>query len=145
MDAFGIAPLLSVFDMPQSVHFYRDVLGFEIITQSQPGDHFHFALLRLHGADLMLNTAYDDGQRPPAPDATRIAAHEDMCLYFGCQDLDAAYEHLRAHEVKARPPKVAPYGMRQLYFKDPDGYNLCFQFPVSDETREQWRKWYGLA
>jgi hypothetical protein len=34
--------------------------------------------------------------------------------------------------VPADPPKVAPYGMKQLYVTDPDGYILCFQWPASE-------------
>ena len=30
----GIAPLIFVFDMPASVHFYRDVLGFELVNHA---------------------------------------------------------------------------------------------------------------
>ena len=33
----GMAPLLQVFDMPTSIAFYRDVLGFEVATTSKPG------------------------------------------------------------------------------------------------------------
>jgi hypothetical protein len=40
------------------------------------------------------------------------------------------YEHLHAHGVASKPPKVAPYGMKQLYVDDPDGYKLCFQWPA---------------
>jgi hypothetical protein len=32
--------------------------------------------------------------------------------------------------VQAEPPKVAPYGMKQLYASDPDGFGVCFQWPV---------------
>jgi glyoxylase I family protein len=125
----GMAPLLQVFDMSTSIKFYRDVLGFEVVTTSNPrGEHFDWALLRLHGVELMLNTAYEEDARPPAPDPARIAAHDDTCLYFGCPDVDAAYAHLRARGVAAKEPKVAPYGMKQLYLNDPDGYNLCFQW-----------------
>lgn len=145
IDVGGLAPLLSVYDMPAAIHFYRDVLGFRILSQSQPGEHFHWALLELNGAEMMLNTAYDDGQRPPEPDAARIAAHADMTIYFGCRDLDGAYEHLRAHGVKARAPKVAPYGMRQLYFQDPDGYGLCFQWPANEKWQNDWQERYGIA
>lgn len=42
----------------------------------------------------------------------------------------AAYMHLRAHGVAAKEPKIAHYGMKQLYVIDPDGYNLCFQWPA---------------
>lgn len=32
--------------------------------------------------------------------------------------------------VKTQPPKVAPYGMRQLCAIDPDGYGICLQWPT---------------
>ena len=125
----GMAPLLQVFDMPISIAFYRDVLGFEVAGTSKPrGDHFDWALLRLNGVESMLNTAYEEDARPPAPDPVRMATHDDMALYFSCPDVDAAFAHLRARGVYAEAPKVAPYGMKQLYLHDPDGHNLCFQW-----------------
>jgi uncharacterized glyoxalase superfamily protein PhnB len=130
-DIHGIAPLLQVFDMPAAVRFYRDVLGFELIATSHPGPRFDWAMLRLNGATLMLNTAYEDGHRPPQPDPARMAAHRDTILYFGCQDVDLAYRQLREVGVDLKEPRVAPYGMKQLYFSDPDGYALCLQWPVS--------------
>jgi len=144
MDIQGVAPLLQVFDMPTALRFYRDVLGFTVWGSSQPGDDCNWCGLRLHGAEVMLNTAYEAEHRPPTPDPARIAAHQDTCLFFGCEDLDAAYHHLRAHGVNLKEPKIAPYGMKQLWFRDPDGYGLCFQWPVTKEGQERWAKDYGL-
>jgi glyoxylase I family protein len=129
----GLTTLLQVFDMPTSIAFYRDVLGFEVISTSNPGsDRFGWALLKLNGIELMLNTAYEDHDRPAVPDPARIAAHEDTILYFGCPDVDAAYAHIRARGVDVKEePKIVPYGMKQLYLLDPDGYGLCFQWPVA--------------
>jgi catechol 2,3-dioxygenase-like lactoylglutathione lyase family enzyme len=127
----GLCPLLQVFDMPTSLRFYRDVLGFVEVQKSGPGEDVGWVWLRLGTADLMLNTAYDDGQRPASADAARVAAHADTCLYFGCEDLDAVHAHLSGQGVKASPPATAPYGMRQLYVIDPDGYGLCFQHPTT--------------
>ncbi|HEX9893750.1 MAG TPA: VOC family protein [Gemmatimonadales bacterium] len=126
-----MVPLIQVFDMPRSVAFYRDVLGFEVANQSRPGDAFDWGLLRRDGIELMLNTAYEEEYRPLTPEPARIAAHEDTALFFGCPDVDAAYADLRAKAVDVRPPTVAPYGMKQLYIKDPDGYVLCFQWPAA--------------
>ncbi len=127
----GMAPLFQVFDMPTSIRFYRDVLGFVVETTSPPrGEYFDWALLNLNGVQLMLNTAYEQDARPPAPDPARIAAHDDTAIYFGCPDVDAAYAHLRARGVNAKEPTIAPYGMKQLYVADPDGYSLCFQWPT---------------
>lgn len=127
----GVRTLLQVFDMPRSVAFYRDVLGFEVVsTSSRAGDHFDWGLLRLHGTEIMLNTAYEEADRPLEPDPLRRAAHADTTLYFECPDVDAAYRHLQSHQIEVAPPSVADYGMKQLYVEDPDGYQLCFQTPV---------------
>ena len=145
IDVRGMAPLLEVFDMPTSLRFYRDVLGFELVAASGPGDDFHWGLLSRDGVELMLDTMYEEDKRPPAPDPVRVAHHHDAALFFGCPDLDAAYAHLRAHGIAAKPPHVTSYGMRQLYVTDPDGYTLCFQHPASQETRDAWAARYGTA
>jgi len=48
----GVAPLIGVFDMPTSVAFYRDVLGFTVVKQSGSGDDFDWGLLQLGGAEF---------------------------------------------------------------------------------------------
>jgi glyoxylase I family protein len=131
----GVCALLQVFDMPASVRFYRDVLGFEIAKTSQrEGDRFDWGVLRLNNAEIMLSAAYEEAQRPAVPDPARIAVHGDTILYFGCPDVAAAYSHLRAHGVDVKEPAVAPYGMKQLYVSDPDGYLLCFQWSAGYTT-----------
>lgn len=129
IDIRGLSPLLSVFDMAASIKFYCDGLGFELVSSDgKPAPHFDWVLLRLNGTELMLNTAYDEDQRPPAPDPARIGAHQDTAIYFGCPDVDGAYAHLRGMGMDVKEPRVAWYGMRQLYLTDPDGYLLCFQW-----------------
>lgn len=126
----GLSPLLQVFDMPTSLAFYRDKLGFRVTGDSGQGDDSGWVMLELGDATIMLNTAYDEGERPDSPDRQRINSHEDTCIYFGCPDVDSAYVHLKANGILADPPSVAPYGMKQLYVRDPDNFNLCFQWPA---------------
>jgi glyoxylase I family protein len=131
----GLTPLIQVYDMPEAIDFYCGTLGFEIGASSPEveapeGRYFHWAWLRLGGADLMLNTAYDEGERPEARDQGRSSGHGDTCLFIACPDVDAAFEHLRAKGVELDPPRVAPYGMKQLHLTDPDGYGICLQQPV---------------
>jgi catechol 2,3-dioxygenase-like lactoylglutathione lyase family enzyme len=131
----GVMTLLQIFDMPTSVRFYRDVLGFEIVQTTTPreGDQFDWGLLRLNDTHLMLNTAYEQDDRPASPDPARIKAHRDTHLYFSCPDVDGAYRHLQAHGVEAEEPQIAPWGSKQCYLRDPDGYTLCFQWPVKED------------
>ncbi len=131
IEVLGLTPLLQVYDMPSSVRFYRDKLGFEVVTTSPPmgEDYFHWCLLRLGDAEVMLNTAYEfNDERPSAREQERVIAHRDTGLFFSCSDVDAAYEQFRAKGIDMEKPKVAGYGMKQLYLLDPDGYQLCFQW-----------------
>jgi catechol 2,3-dioxygenase-like lactoylglutathione lyase family enzyme len=92
-------------------------------------DYFHWCLLRLGEAELMLNTAYEfNDERPPTPDGERVLGHQDTGLYFSCPVVDGAYEQFQAKGVTVEKPNVAPYGMKQVYLRDPDGYSLCFQW-----------------
>jgi glyoxylase I family protein len=134
LDLRGMTPLLQVFDMPRSLKFYCDVLGFEIVqTDSNTvAPNHNWVCLRRNDIDLMLNTAYESDSRPPAPDQRRISSHEDTGLFIGAPDVDAVYAHLRANGVEVKEPKVAPYGMKQLYVRDPDGFGLCFQWRANN-------------
>ncbi len=123
----GMTPLVQVFDMPRSRAFYRDILGFEVISDSGNGDDSSWVWLRLNSSDLMLNDQYEPGSRPAEPPAERTEWHGDTCLYFGCPDVDVSYMYFKEKGVDLSPPTIAPYGMKQLYVHDPDGYHLCFQ------------------
>jgi hypothetical protein len=48
----GLTPLIEVYDMPEAIRFYCDILGFEIVASSPEieapeGKHFQWAQLRL--------------------------------------------------------------------------------------------------
>ena len=134
VDITHITPLLSVFDMPTSLRFYRDILGFQVVSDSGNGDDSSWVWIQLNNCNLMLNDQYEPGHVPPAPPAERTKWHHDTCLYFGSADPDGVYEYLQSKGVDLKPPKTAWYGMKQLYLHDPDGYNLCFQCKVSKST-----------
>lgn len=134
-----MAPLLQVYDMPAALEFYRDVLGFEIVdaspvVETPEGRFSHWMWLKLGGAHVMLNTAYDEGERPSGRVEPQQRWHADTGLYFSCEDVDAVYEQLRAKLPHLQAPANARYGVRQLHLTDPDGYQLCFQAPVASQS-----------
>jgi glyoxylase I family protein len=125
----GFAPLLQVYDMGRSLAFYRDVLGFQIVASAPPDSpEIQWCTLALGEVAIMLNTAYEPDHRP-APEPLR---REDrgLTLYFGCSDVDAAYDYLLTRSIAVEPPQTTPYGMRQLHVRDPDGFELCLQHPA---------------
>jgi uncharacterized glyoxalase superfamily protein PhnB len=135
MQLTGLVPLIQVYDMPRAIGFYRDLLGFALVSASPEidapeGRYFHWALLRAGGAEIMLNTAFDAGERPAERDAARWSGHADVTLFIACADVDAAYAELLAKGVELEAPAIAPYGMKQLSLYDPDGYEICLQAPA---------------
>jgi catechol 2,3-dioxygenase-like lactoylglutathione lyase family enzyme len=136
----GMTPSLQVRDMPRSLAFYRDVLGFAVVDASPvvetPEGRFpNWVWLALGPAQLMLITAHDDGQRPAERGGARQRWHGDTRLHVSVDDVDAVHRDLQSRLPELRPPVDAPYGMRQLHLRDPDGYGLCFQAPIRKEVR----------
>ena len=132
MNHSGLVPLIQVFDMPRALGFYRDGLGFEVEmaspeVETPEGRFSHWMMLKSGHARLMLNTAYDSGERPPEEDRARAAAHGDIILYIGCDNVDAVHSELKAKGLSPEEPHDAPYGMRQMSLIDPDGYRIVFQ------------------
>ncbi|HEY2014328.1 MAG TPA: VOC family protein [Bryobacteraceae bacterium] len=121
-----LVPLLEVFDLPASLRFYRDLLGFELIS----GDDTWWCMLQLGEVKLMLNTAYEDNKRPSEPLPSRVRGHGDTSLYFSSPDPDAVYTHLLEHDWPVNEPTVTSYGVRQVSTKDPDGFQLFFICPA---------------
>jgi glyoxylase I family protein len=128
----GMAPLFQVFDMPISLHFYRDILGFKIVQSSGEGDDVDWVLLRLNGIEVMLNTAFEKDMRPASPDTDRLEAHKDTTLYFGCPDVEETYTILLNKGMNLNKPIKTGYGWKAIYVNDPDDYLLCFHWPFKE-------------
>ena len=91
----GFATLLQVFDTPTSLAFYRDVLGFDVVSAVPEDGRCDWVMLKRYDSELMLNAAYEADARPLAPEPARISAHADTALFFDCEDVNVAYDSLR--------------------------------------------------
>lgn len=118
-----VVPLLFVEDIQRSVEFYCGALGFDLIQKWEPDGKLGWCRIERGQTAVMLQQACEEDD--PATDRGRGVA-----LFFLCDDADALRAEFGAAGLPVDPPKVAFYGMNQLFLKDPDGYNLCFQNPV---------------
>jgi len=123
-------PLLDVTDIKRSVAFYRDQLAFAVVADdAEPGGQMGWCRLVRGGASLMLQGPAEENDVPVKPRGRGV------CFYFVCDDADAMYKELSSRGMQLKKPKVAYYGMKQLYLSDPDGYEICFESPTQ-ERRE---------
>jgi uncharacterized glyoxalase superfamily protein PhnB len=124
-----LTPLIGVFDMPSSLAFYRDLLGFSVVfaspeVETAEGRFSHYMWLRFGGAEIMLNTLNDSNERPLEPPEKTT---KDAGFYIGCADIELAYKELAERGLKTEPPKLAGYGLNLFSVQDPDGYTVVFQ------------------
>lgn len=119
-----LVPLLFVEDIDVSVAFYTDKLGFEISMKWEPEGKIMWCRLERGSVALMLQSACPD------EDGVREERIKGVGFFFLCPDAQLMFEEYSAKGLELEPPQVAFYGMNQLFLKDPDGYELCFQNQV---------------
>jgi lactoylglutathione lyase len=111
-------PILLVSDLPRSLGFYRDLLGFEPIYFFPSEQEPQFVSLQLEGGKLGLGGTDDAVQ----------SASASIWLYT--DDVDAAVAGLRAAGVRVvAEPVDQPWGERVASVADPDGYAVHIGAP----------------
>ena len=103
-------PMITVSDLPETVSFYRDLLGFRPTYQFPPEGAPVFVTLRLGTSELGLGSGDADGP----------AAGYALCVY--ADDCDQAVAKLRtAGTPVVEEPSDTPWGERMARVTDPAG------------------------
>ena len=102
--------------MTESVRFYRDVLGMQLLYG---GEGTGFCSLRTRDLQTaILNLE----QGEPVPRWGR--------LIFSVTDVDAVWNHLKDRGFDPEIPRDASWGERYFHMLDPDGHELSFARPL---------------
>lgn len=124
----GIAPLFIVTNVPASLAFYRDRLGFAVTFEGpDPGDIF-FGIVQRDGAMIM----FKDVGIEPTPNSTRDVGQglARWDAYVHVPDPDALAAEFRSRNVEfAEPLQDTHDGLRGFELRDADGYILFFGRP----------------
>jgi catechol 2,3-dioxygenase-like lactoylglutathione lyase family enzyme len=104
--------------------FYRDVL------QAEAEGEGDFVAFSTRGAKLSLYT--EEGMEQMAPGSTEAAGRGGCVLEFEVEDVDSEYERLKRMNVPiVKPPTTQPWGLRSVWFRDPDGNIASFYSEVA--------------
>jgi catechol 2,3-dioxygenase-like lactoylglutathione lyase family enzyme len=105
-----------VANMTESVRFYRDVLGMEVVYG---GESAYFTSLRAEDAKApILNL--EQGRS--------VTGWGRMIFYVA--DVDAFWAYLRGMGFHPESPQDASWGERYFHMPDPDGHELSFARPI---------------
>jgi catechol 2,3-dioxygenase-like lactoylglutathione lyase family enzyme len=127
----GASPFFIVADVPATLSFYRDMLGFEVTFRGPEPDDEFFGIVRRDGAMIMFKAlgVFSDGKEvavEPVPNYKRKPA---FCwdAYFDVPDPDALAAEFAARGVSfAVPLGTGDDGLRGFVIEDIDGYGLYF-------------------
>jgi catechol 2,3-dioxygenase-like lactoylglutathione lyase family enzyme len=107
-------------DFNRSVAFYRDLLGFEMLSVF-PDINPQFALMARDGVGIQIG----------GPEAKRAPADPPACtFYFDVSDALGLHAELKEKIEIEWGPEVFFYHRREFAFRDPDGHLII----VSEET-----------
>ena len=121
---------LKVSDLERSIAFYRDVLGFELVTRI--GDQAAFLSAGGYHHHVGLSTWMSAGGKRPAPGTTGL--FHSAFLYPTRQALARAVQHVleRGTELTG----ASDHGVSEaIYLDDPDGNGVEL---YCDRAREEW-------
>lgn len=105
-------------DMPKAIAFYRDILGFPLVSRD------YVARFDIDGVLFEL---------VPAPTGASVSGSGNARLSLGVKDIHEAVRELQGRGVATTPVKDEPGGLLS-YFKDPDGNELCLWQNASTEA-----------
>jgi lactoylglutathione lyase len=121
-------PIVYVDDVPASVRFYRDLLGFEEMYRFPDTEEPGYVALRLNDGKIGLSGASFPGihGKPQRPVTGRPF---ELCLEVA--DVDGFLGELRAGGVRVlAEPADQVWGERVAYVEDPDGNPVHIRGPV---------------
>jgi lactoylglutathione lyase len=122
-------PILDVDDVPASVRFYRDLLGFEEMYRFPDTGEPGYVALCLQDGKIGLSSADFPGIhcKPQRPVSGRPF---ELCLEVG--HVDGFVDELRgAGVVVLAEPADQVWGERVAYVEDPDGNPVHIRGPIA--------------
>jgi uncharacterized glyoxalase superfamily protein PhnB len=130
MNLTDVTPNLVVADIGRSSAFYRDVLGFTVITTVPEAAPFVFVWLQRGGVNVFLNVQHAVAHDMPALASRPIGGTATMFMTVepgGSGDgIDALFAQVEKSARVVMPIKDQFYGMREFGVEDPDGYVIVF-------------------
>jgi len=128
-------PFFGVKDMPASLRFYVDGLGFRITHDWTPDDPkvIRWCCLKHGNASLMLQAYWQDGKPGGWP---KEKPGEGFTVCFMCEDALALMREISARGLAPSRHPFVGNGLWVVGYTDPDGYDIDFESPtdVPEET-----------
>lgn len=130
-----LTPNFEVASIKQTVQFYKDVLGFNLIMavpesqdgveqQLSDGKEYVYALVSKDNVELMFQRT--DSFKEDIALSGNATIGASVSFYMEVEGINDFYNEIRNKNIKTTELKTAWYGMREFYLHDNNGYILGF-------------------
>jgi uncharacterized glyoxalase superfamily protein PhnB len=119
-----LTPNLMVEDIQRTIDFYRDVLGFSVLTTVENDGEVGFAVMQRDSVELMFQSRKSLSENVPALTGSSIGASQTF--YIEVSGIDPLYAQLKSKVTIVVDLHTTFYGTREFYFRDINGYILSF-------------------
>ncbi len=110
---------MRVSDMDQTIAFYKDVLGLEVLERKTSPRGSHLAFLKVPNSEELIELC-------SFPPSGPVKVQEDLVhLAFEVDNLDETIRALEAKQIKITDgPTCSSSGSRFIFIDAPDGYEI---------------------
>lgn len=122
----NLRPMLAVADLPRTVRFYREKLGFRCIGSF--GDPPVWCELERDGASIMFNAPPRECVERDVPRRSK----DYQIFYWNSDDVVALHGEFASRGVAVGELRVTVYQMKEFEVRDPDDYWLWFGQPTNE-------------
>lgn len=120
----SLTPNLVVASVERSVAFYRDTLGFEVVTTVPDQSPYVFALMKIGNVQIFLNAPESMAAEYPALKDRPIGG--TLTLFIDVAGVRQLHDAIKDRVTIVMPLEKKWYGLTEFACVDPDGYIITF-------------------
>ncbi len=119
-----LTPNMMVENVNETVNFYRDVLGFNLVMNVPDSGSFDWALMKRGEVEMMFQARASLTEDLPL--FKELPLGGALTFYIDMRGVDALYDQIRSQVTVVRDPQTIFYGTREFTIEDCNGFILTF-------------------
>jgi len=120
----NLTPNLMVEDVNQTVDFYKNVLGFDLIATVPETGQFNWAMMKQGGVEMQFQLRTSLAEEIPAFKDRSIGG--SLTLYIGVEGIEELHGRLKDKVTIVQAMHATFYGTQEFALQDINGFVISF-------------------
>ncbi|MCL2065380.1 MAG: VOC family protein [Candidatus Cloacimonetes bacterium] len=124
MEFKGLMPVLMVKDVVETIDFYKDILGFSVMSTVPDKEPYVFAMMNASNVYVLFQEEKSIQEEYPLLEKFSIGG--TFTLYIPVTDVNAIFERVKGKATIVKEMHKTFYGATEFAITDINGYVLVF-------------------